>query len=226
MDEPPKQAGQLIVTADDWGYSERYNDGILEAVRAHAVDAVGVLVLRSACDPAPLGEAKVEVGLHIDVPKGARKAELLVAPHRQAEAFECAFASPPAYVDGHLHCHAAPPLAAVVEELALELRVPVRAIDADHHRRLRERGIACADRLIGRLDDRDPAIPDLIATALEEGELPSGTTEWVVHPGHLDPSAGSSYDAGREQDLALLLDLAANATLAAARTTHRAALGG
>lgn len=219
-------ASPLIVTADDWGYSERYNAGILTAVRALAVDAVSAMVLRPACDPAPLLAAGVEVGLHIEIPEGADRRALVGEPSRQLARFERIFGRPPAYIDGHHHCHAAAPLASSVEDSALELGVAVRAIDADHHLHLRRRGIRCVDRLIGRSDERDPAIPDLIATALEEGRLPPGTTEWAVHPGYADPGADSSYDAGREQDLGLLLDLAAEEILARGRFTHREALGG
>jgi chitin disaccharide deacetylase len=217
--------GGLIITADDWGYSERYNAGILEAARAGAVDSVGAMVLRPACDPAPLIETGVEVGLHLELPEGTVDVELPGLPRRQKEMFETAFLRSPAYLDGHLHCHVAAPLAAAVEELALELGISVRAIDADHRFRLRERGIGCADRLAGRMGEDQPALPGPIATALEGGELPPGVTEWVVHPGLADARTGSRYDAGRERDLELLLELARNELLLAARTTHRAGLG-
>lgn len=218
--------GQLIITADDWGYSARYNAGIVGAARAGALDAVSVMVDRPALDPAPLIECGVEVGLHVEQPHRARRRELYDAPRRQAEAFEKAFGAPPAYIDGHHHCHAALPLATPVEDLALELGIPVRAIGEDHRFRLRERGIASADRLVGRAHEDEPALPPLLSEALEEQRLPWGTTEWFVHPGHSDPGSGSGYDAGREEDLALLLRLAGEETLASARATHRTALGG
>jgi predicted glycoside hydrolase/deacetylase ChbG (UPF0249 family) len=220
----PDPSGRLIVTADDWGYSERYNAGILEAVQAGAVDSVGAMVLRPACDPAPLLEAGVEVGLHLEAPEDAEDAELLDLPKRQRAMFESAFLRPPAYLDGHLHCHVAAPLAAAVEDLALELGVSVRAIDSEHRLRLRERGIGCVDRLTGRMGEDEPALPHLVANALEARSLPTGVTEWIVHPGHADPQAGSRYDAGRAQDLEVLLELARNQFLAATRTTHAAAL--
>jgi predicted glycoside hydrolase/deacetylase ChbG (UPF0249 family) len=184
------------------------------------------MVSRPACDPAPLLDAGVEVGLHVEAPEGAAGSEAREAPRRQADAFQRSFGRAPAYVDGHLHCHAAAPLAGAVEELALELGVSVRAIDDEHRLRLRQRGIDCVDRLVGRMGEDEPALPDLISTALEARELPSGITEWVVHPGRADAGTGSRYDAGRERDLALLLDLAANEFLVAARATHEAVLGG
>ena len=225
MEMHTQQAGSLIITADDWGYSPRYNAGIEEAARAGAVDAVSVLVLRDACEPAPLLESGVEVGLHLELPQSAGHDEMLRAPRRQAAAFERLFGSPPAYIDGHHHCHAALPLATAVEDLALALGVPVRAVGEDHRFRLEERGIASPDRLVGRMHEREPALPRMLAEALLAGALPCGATEWAVHPGHSDPDAGSSFDRGREEDLALLLRLAEDETLGTARATHRVALG-
>jgi predicted glycoside hydrolase/deacetylase ChbG (UPF0249 family) len=216
--------GFLIVTADDWGYSRRYNDGMLEAVRAGAVDAVSAMVLRPDCDPGPLRESGVEVGLHLELPGSGGRREVLEAPRRQLEAFVELFDRPPAYVDGHKHCHAKLPLATPSEDLALELRVPLRAVGEDHRFRLEERGIASADRLIGRIHEREPVLPLLLADALDEGALPWGVTEWAVHPGRNDADSGSSYDRGREEDLALLLRLAGDQMLAGARATHAVAL--
>ncbi|MGH2981891.1 MAG: ChbG/HpnK family deacetylase [Solirubrobacterales bacterium] len=226
MTAVPDQAGHLIITADDWGYSARYNAGIEQAARAGAVDAVSVMVDRAACDPTPLLECGVEVGLHLEPPESEGQRELLEAPQRQAEAFERAFGRPPAYIDGHHHCHAALPIATPAEDLALQLRVPLRAVGEDHRFRLEERGIASADRLVGRMHETEPALPRVLVEALEEETLPWGTTEWVVHPGHSDPESGSGYDRGREEDLALVLELARNETLAGARATHHVALGG
>lgn len=220
------QSGHLIVTADDWGYAPRYNAGIEEAARAGAVDAVGALVLRPACDAGPLLESGVEVGLHLEMPESSGRREVMEAPRRQTEAFEKIFGGPPAYIDGHHHCHATLPIATATEDLALELRVPVRAVGEDHRFRLEERGIASPDRLIGRMHEHEPALPRLLADALDEEALPWGVTEWVVHPGHSDPDSGSSYDRGREADLALVLHLAHDEVLAGARATHRVALGG
>jgi predicted glycoside hydrolase/deacetylase ChbG (UPF0249 family) len=220
------QAGQLIITADDWGYSPRYNAGIEEAARAGAVDAVSVLVLRPAAEPEPLLDCGVEIGLHLELPQRRGHREVLDAPRRQAEAFERLFGAPPRYIDGHRHCHAALPLAAAAEDLALELRVPMRAVGEDHRFRLEERQIPSADRLVGRMDEGEPALPQLLVEAIEEEAMPWGTTEWAVHPGHSDPNGDSSYDSGREEDLALLLRLKDDGMLASARATHRVALGG
>ena len=42
---------------------------------------------------------------------------------------------------------------------------------------------------------------------LDGERTPPVSTEWFVHPGFRDPDGGSSYDAGRPEDLAVLLEL-------------------
>jgi predicted glycoside hydrolase/deacetylase ChbG (UPF0249 family) len=208
----------LIITADDFGYSPRYDEGILEAARAGAVDAVSVLVRGGAVGS--LAQAKVEIGLHLDI--SAKRSEAMREAQEQVRRFEELFGAPPAYLDGHHHSHAAPSVAAGVGQLARELGAPVRSVDDRHRRLLRALGVNTQDHVIGRLDQSEPVMPPEIQSVLDGGALPSGVTEWIVHPGHMDPSAGSRYDTGRGEDLALVLDLANNRKLREARTSHAA----
>jgi predicted glycoside hydrolase/deacetylase ChbG (UPF0249 family) len=204
---------RLIVTADDYGYSSRYDEGVLRAARAMAIDAVSAMVLREACEPAPLLESGVEVGLHVELPPGIDVAEAADQPRRQLEAFERLFGRPPDHLDGHRHCHAAEPLAEAVVAIALEIGVRVRSVSRAHREWLQGRGVATADRLIGRYEEVEPAVPIEIAR-VEAGETPpNGLTEWMTHPGLADPGTGSSFDAGREDDLGVLLRLAPNPLL-------------
>jgi predicted glycoside hydrolase/deacetylase ChbG (UPF0249 family) len=186
----------LAITADDYGYARPYDAGIAEAAAAGALDGVSVMAIR-APDPAPLRGLPIELGLHLE--RGTSVAQ-------QVAAFESLVGAPPAYLDGHHHCHAELPLRASVIEAALRLEVPVRGVDRRHRRELREAGVRTADRLVGRLSEGEPALPAEVG-ALLGGEPADGVTEWFVHPGHPDPSAGSSYDAGRAEDLELLLGL-------------------
>jgi predicted glycoside hydrolase/deacetylase ChbG (UPF0249 family) len=205
--EPSPDTPHLIITADDWGYSPRYNEGILEAARVGAVDAVSAMVIRSWCDPAPLLACDVEVGLHLELPPDSEQATARQEPRLQAELFETAFGRPPAHIDGHHHCHAVPPLADGAEELAAELGVRVRGVSAAHRDRLRGKGIETPDRLVGRIEPSEPALPAEISSVLEHGNLPYGLTEWIVHPGRPDAERGSAYDSAREEDLAVLLSI-------------------
>jgi predicted glycoside hydrolase/deacetylase ChbG (UPF0249 family) len=226
----------LIITADDYGYSPRYDDGIVEAATAHAVDSVSVLVTRGRLNVDPLLATEVETGLHLELPReleevenaGEReRAQALSELDRQLEAFQAALGRPAAYLDGHRHCHAQAGLAAPLGREAARRGLPVRSIDADHRRILRRAGAATPDRLIGRYSEEpDGALPVELRPVVDgEKELPRGINEWMVHPGHPDPESGSGYDQAREEDLDLLLSLCLLPALTSARLTHTAAFG-
>jgi predicted glycoside hydrolase/deacetylase ChbG (UPF0249 family) len=213
-DEPSPGGPALIITADDYGYSPAYDRGILEAARAGALDAVGAFVTAEREGaPGSLLETGVEIGLHLDLggdagePHGAGRALVLSSARGQLDRFAALYGGPPAFLDGHHHAHAAPGVAAVIGQLARELDLPVRSVSDAHRRLLSSLGVRTPDRLIGRLDEGEPAMPAEIEAVLGGAGLPGGVTEWMVHPGHRDPEAGSSYDAGRGEDLRLLLDL-------------------
>jgi chitin disaccharide deacetylase len=217
-----RSRGVLIITADDYGYSPRYDEGILEAARAGAVDSVSAMVMRDGHAAQPLRESGIEVGLHLELSGSA--AEVGASLGAQLQRFAGLYGHPPAYLDGHRHCHAAREAATVVAEAAAH-GLPVRSFDAGHRRLLRACGVATPDRLIGRFSEDDPVLPPEVRIVLEAGELPEGVTEWMVHPGRRDPELGSSYDAGREEDLRLLLELADEPALQAVRQNHGSALG-
>lgn len=191
----------LIISADDYGYWPSYNEGILAAVEGGAVDAVSVLTERDFCEPEPLLESGVEIGLHIEFEGrwGARSG----APARnslrvQLDRFVDLFGRWPSFLDGHHHCHARPELATPVMEAALQMSVPVRSVSDDHRQWLSERGIRTADRLLGRLTSSEPVEP------VELRDLPSGVSEWMVHPGYPDSASGSDYDLARREDLEMV----------------------
>jgi predicted glycoside hydrolase/deacetylase ChbG (UPF0249 family) len=201
-------SARLIVTADDYGYSRRYNEGILRAIESGAIDATSAMVLREACDPLPLLDAGAEVGLHLELEPGLGADEAKAEPQRQLDLFEAMFGRPPAYLDGHLHSHATEPAATEVIALARERGMRVRGADEWHRARLRESGVLTPERLIGRYEPSQPVIPAEISSVAAGGEPPAGLTEWMTHPGLSDRESGSSFDAGRERDLAALLRLA------------------
>lgn len=203
---------RLIITADDYGYSARYDAGILAAAQAGALDAVSAFAARSGAEAEELLDTGVAVGLHLDLgaaagaPRAgpAERQRAWAAIERQVAAFRRRFGRDPAHLDGHHHGHAREGLGPLICDLAEDLGTPVRSINPRQRRLLRCRGIATPDLLIGRVDEREPALP----SELEDDERALGAVgavEWMVHPGYADPAAGSSYDAGREEDLELLL---------------------
>jgi predicted glycoside hydrolase/deacetylase ChbG (UPF0249 family) len=221
-----------VISADDYGYARAYDRGLVEAAMAGAIDAASTMVLRDGCDPEPLLASGVEIGLHLELPgeltqgdqAGAGEREEAVAALRdQLDRFEGLFGRPPAYLDGHHHCHATPGLASALARVARDRSLPVRLVSPRHRRLLRCLGVATPDRLVGRTSEGEPAIPPEIQATLE-GEPPLGVTEWMVHPGYPDPAAGSRFDAAREEDLATLLGLATDPRLVPLRRTHAQAL--
>ena len=232
-DRSPMRRG-LIITADDYGYSPGYDEGIVEAAAADAVDAVSIMVTRGRFDSEPLLRTGVETGLHLELPlelaavekAGPREREAAVrALSEQLGAFESVVGRPPAYLDGHRHCHAHAGLAAAVAREARRRGLPVRSIDAAHRRTLRREGVATPDRLVGRYSEEpEGALPFELRGVVEgDGELDPGVTEWMVHPGYPDRNSGSGYDRAREEDLDLLLSLSLLPALRGARLSHGAA---
>jgi predicted glycoside hydrolase/deacetylase ChbG (UPF0249 family) len=222
----------LVITADDYGYRPTYDEGILEAVRAGTVDAVSAMVTREA-DPSPLLDTRVEIGLHLELEEmpgavagaamgPAERRAALAALRGQLDRFEELFARPPAYLDGHHHCHAREGFAPDVARIAAARNLPVRSVSARHRRLLRGVGVATPDRLVGRLSESEPPLPEEIEQVLDGADPPAGVTEWMVHPGHRDPHASSSFDAAREQDLELVMDLSDALAGAFRRGTHAA----
>jgi predicted glycoside hydrolase/deacetylase ChbG (UPF0249 family) len=203
----------LIVTADDYGLARAYDEGILEAVRADAVDAVSAMVLRDP-EPGPLLESGVEVGLHLEPLSSA-------SLDAQVKRFEELFGRVPAHIDGHHHCHAhGARWALAVARVGRRLRIRVRSVSARHRRLLRSLGVITNDHLVGRLREAEPALPAEVVCAAGNAPLP-GITEWMTHPGRRDPHSRSGYDEGREEDLRLLLALAEDPSLRKQRNAVR-----
>jgi chitin disaccharide deacetylase len=168
----------LVITGDDYGYWPSYNEGILEAIEMGGLDCVSAMVEREYCEPEPLLETGVEIGLHIEFegrwgPRSGAPAR--TALRVQLERFGDLFGRWPSFLNGHKHCHARPELATPVLQTAQQIGAPVRSVNPDHRQWLRE--------------VRNP---------------PPGVTEWMVHPGHPDSESGSSYDLARQEDLNLL----------------------
>ena len=147
----------LVITGDDYGYWPSYNEGILEAIEMGALDCVSAMVEREHCDPKPLLESGVEIGLHIEFEGrwGARSgAPAETALRVQLERFGDLFGRWPSFLNGHKHCHARPELATPVFQTAKQIGAPVRSVNPDHRQWLRERNIDTPDLLIGRTESK------------------------------------------------------------------------
>ena len=187
----------LIITADDYGYWPSYNEGILAAIEAGAVDAVSAMVEREYCDPEPLLETGVEVGLHIEFE--GRWGPRSGAPARtslrvQLDRFVDLFGRWPAFLNGHHHCHARP-------ELATPVLRPRSRSGSRCARSTPTTASGCASAgsrpttccSAGRRAKSPPSRPSCAT-------FPRG--DRVVHaPGYPDSESGSEYDVARREDL-------------------------
>ncbi|MFA5812825.1 MAG: ChbG/HpnK family deacetylase, partial [bacterium] len=130
------------------------------------------------------------------------------------------------HVDGHHHCHAFPVVARTVEKLAREFKISfvrapregfwspwhwagvrrlvVASLPASRPSYWRARGFVCPDHFGGFALGAGPAIRERWMESARR--LPRGLTEIMVHPGYY--SGADRYDAGREQEIAILSDLA------------------
>ncbi len=211
---------RLVINADDYGYNPAYDEGILEAAAAGAVDAVSVMTERGSLRAGPLLATGVELGLHLDLEcEAAESLPVASALASQCERFERAFGRPPAYLDGHHHCHLRGDALEAVAAFASRRGLIVRSVAARERTRLRALGIATPDLTLGRDGEDQPPLPPELATA---AGLPA-TVEWIVHPGHAAGGGFSSYDGGREQDLETVLAFEPPAGVT--RADHRTALG-
>ncbi len=188
-----------MITADDYGY----RPGVRRRHRA-----------RRACrGPRPRlghGNARFRPGRAARDRRRHRppsRARAVRSPSRCAASSRL-IGRPPQFIDGHRHCHAEPRMALAVIPIARELGCPGAGDQPAASSAAPQRGSA-DDRPPRRAHVRTPRRAAAGDRALaQSGERSSaGTTEWVVHPGYRDPESGSSYDAGRPEDLALLLEL-------------------
>ena len=114
-----------------------------------------------------------------------------------------------------------------VADFARKRGIRVRSVDERHRRLLRCKGVETPDLLVGRMSEDEPVLPEEIRAVLRgEGTWGWGVevVEWVVHPGRAGGAVGSDYDAGREEDLRILLRLANRPELREIRR-HRRLMG-
>ena len=206
----------LIVNADDLGLSAAVNAGIAAAHERGVVTSASLMVRQGA---APAGAAYAEahpalaVGLHIDLGQwDYESGEWAVAYQRcppddeaaveaecraQLELFRRLMDRDPTHLDSHQHTHMSEPVATVVERLAAELGVPLRA-----RGRIRYEGGFYGQTGKGEPWPAGIGVESLIRIV---SSLPQGWTELGCHPG-LKMGAESSYGREREVEVQTLCD--------------------
>jgi predicted glycoside hydrolase/deacetylase ChbG (UPF0249 family) len=206
----------LIVNADDFGYSDSVNRGILEAHDKGIVTSASLMVERpgatQAADRAQ-ERPRLGVGLHVEVGRwrvsrlprrgaarsatslGARAAEDL---RRQLERFRLLVGREPSHLDSHQHRHLAPFVRPAFEEVAAELGLPLRRVDP----RVRFCGEFYGHDGRGRPEPEAITVDALIRLIENiDGEV----TELCCHPGYTD-DLDDWYRTEREQEVRALCD--------------------
>ena len=210
---------QLIVNADDFGFTPGVNAGIVRAFEQGIVRSTSLMVCYpAAAEAAAYARAHpgLGVGLHIDlwesVPQGwswrkiyercpAEEAAVEAEVRRQLDAFRALMGREPDHLDTHQHIHRKEPVRTVVERIARELKLPLRG----------QPGVPYVGGFYGQ-DGMGQPYPDGISVQrlLELIDaLPEGTTEFGCHPGFVeadDPLGGTMYRTERNTEVASLCD--------------------
>jgi predicted glycoside hydrolase/deacetylase ChbG (UPF0249 family) len=181
---------RLIVNADDLGYTDGVNRGVLEAHERGIVTSASLMVDRpAAAHGAEVARStpNLSVGLHAvldGLPPERCAAEL----ERQLARFEELVGRRPTHVDSHHHSHREPRLAEAFAAFAEGQALPLRDRTVRHNGLFYGRAATTVERLL-----------DILA-GLDEGD-----TELGCHPGYAD-ELRSRYTTEREQELRTLTD--------------------
>ena len=215
----------LIANADDFGFSEGVNLGVIEAHERGIVTSATLMVRGSAAAEAAAyarDHPALSVGLHLDLGEWEFTAEegriryqvvdpddpVAVAQEVEAQlsAFEQLLGRAPSHLDSHQHVHRSGPARVSLSAAGARLGVPVREVTG---------GIRYDGRFYGQSGKGHP-VPDAISVeALTTiiAELPAGVTELGCHPGlgEID----SVYGRERAIEVATLCEPSVRAALEA-----------
>jgi predicted glycoside hydrolase/deacetylase ChbG (UPF0249 family) len=206
----------LIVNADDLGYTDGVNAGIVEAHSRGVVTSASMMVRRSAASDAACLSADhhgLAVGLHIDIgqwdyesgewtlayahcsPEDEAAVERECAA--QLEAFRALLGRDPTHLDSHQHVHRSEPVASVAARMASQLGVPLRGA-----------GIRYEGGFYGQTGKGEPYAEGISVERLLEliRLLQPGWTEIGCHPGIGVEERETSYAHEREREVEALCD--------------------
>jgi chitin disaccharide deacetylase len=206
----------LIVNADDFGYTDGVNRGILHAHDEGIVTSASLMVERPAAAEAA-AQARERpgfgVGLHVELrtwrtswfPRrgSARSVEAVERRatedlQRQLDRFRRLVGREPSHLDSHQHRHMVELVRPAFEEAATELGIPLRRL---------ERGIRFCGDFYGHDGRGRPEHEAINVEALIRliENLEDGVTELCCHPGYTD-GLDDWYRLEREQEIRALCD--------------------
>ena len=214
----------LIVNADDFGFSEGVNLGIIQAHEQGIVTSTSLMVRGAAIESAveyARYNPRLSVGLHIDLGEwsyrdGGWQIRYAVVPledpelvraeiHRQLAAFRSWLQREPTHMDSHQHVHRNGAPQQVALEIAKELAIPLR-----HESKV----VRYCGHFYGQPYPGESSAESVGVAALAQiiRTLPSGITELTCHPGH-DEQLASDYAQERVWETETLCDPAVKAAI-------------
>jgi predicted glycoside hydrolase/deacetylase ChbG (UPF0249 family) len=193
---------RLIINADDFGYAEGINRGIIDAHVRGVLTSTSLMVDGAAAEQAAaLGREHPElsVGLHFvdDSPRLDEPGRAASQFAEQLEHFRALTGSEPTHVDSHHHVHLArlSTFAPLVEPLGVPLRGDGRVRYVGGFYAHPEPGVVDHDRI------RPPFLLRLLAR-----EATAAFNELGCHPGRVTEDLRSSYTQEREIEIATLTE--------------------
>jgi predicted glycoside hydrolase/deacetylase ChbG (UPF0249 family) len=208
----------VIFNADDFGYGQALNRGIVEAHTKGVVTATTLVVNGAAVDEAARMAKELpglSVGLHVNFTNEAQRLfdfenpELVRAElRRQFERFCELMGREPAHLDSHQHVHRARGRRPIFRELAQEHGLPLR-----DELPVVFKGGFYAQWEYGKGDQQRVSVAALEQMLRQEVHH-GGLYEVSCHPGYVDPQLEYVYHREREWELRTLCDPRLRAVLA------------
>lgn len=186
---------RIIINADDYGLSSKFNQGILELINQGIVTSVSVMINRRFVFPKELlGFSDISIGLHLESTEG----DNLIYFDKQIKKFKKIFGVWPSHLDGHLHCHLKKENRSQTIELAKKYNIPVRSRFKKGRLDLKNNKIKTPERFF----TWNPKMAHTLLRRLRESQ--EDLVEVVCHPGYFDPNYLKKYNKQREKEMIFL----------------------
>lgn len=215
----------LIVNSDDFGQSAGINRGVAQAHERGIVTSASLMVRWPASISAAAYAREhlscLSLGLHVDLGEWTVRSEEWVrvyevvptddltavtdAVTEQLTDFRRLVGRNPTHLDSHQHVHREEPVRSILQQIARELRVPLREYSPQVN--------YCGD-FYGQSEDGTPfpegiSVDNLLSIV---SKLRSGLTELGCHPG-LEADVDSMYRCERAEEVRTLCHPRVRATL-------------
>jgi len=200
---------ELIINADDFGYTRGVNRGIREAHERGPLTSTSLMVNAPATAEAVAiarDLPRLSLGIHVNFTNEAQRLFDIDDPvacgvelRRQFDQFVAMVGRLPSHMDSHQHVHRDPRRLSGFRALAEEHHIPFRddapVVYLGSFYGQWEYGVSSPDK-VGF---------EAIAALIRE-KVRDGITELACHPGYVDPEADLVYHSEREIEVSTLCD--------------------